>query len=73
MKIAERLEIVSDIEKLCGMLSIFSDIIKADCNLRDDQGLEIFREYAFDEMYNLIENIRRIAIKPFPNFEGYTL
>ncbi len=69
MEIKDRIEILSNIERLFGMMSIFSDVIRAECYHRDDDSLEHFRENSFDSMYGEIENIRTLIQKPFQLYQ----
>lgn len=71
METKDRIEILAIVERLLGMISIFRDVIAAECHHRDDDGLNSFGEYFFDKMYGEIEDLEKIAAKPFPKYRGH--
>jgi len=71
METKDRLEILAIVERLGGMMSIIHDVIAAECHHSDNDGLDIFRENIFDNMYGEIDTIKAITSKPFPNYQGH--
>jgi hypothetical protein len=63
----DKLEILSSINELLGMMGAYYDIIKIECERTEDDGLFIFTENSFDSMYGPILKIKRIVSKPFEN------
>lgn len=67
MEIDEKIEILNSINELFGMMGAYYDVIKIECERREDDGLFMFTDNSFDSIYGAIENIKRIITKPFDN------
>lgn len=64
------LQITNLIEQILGMLSVISGVIRSESEKRDNMDLENYRENVFNGLYDKLETIQKIAIKPFLKFKG---